>query len=118
WAGYGVALAGIALVAGAAGAGSTPFGDLLVLASTALSAAFIVAQPGLLDGRDAAAVTAVQLAGGALIAAPVAVLTEGLPPAPAQATTVVAFIALAGLGTLLPFWFFAFGQSRVPAQLA
>jgi drug/metabolite transporter (DMT)-like permease len=31
---------------------------------------------------------------------------------------VVAFVALAIGGTLLPFWLFAHGQARVPAQLA
>ena len=45
WAGYGVALVGIALVAGAGGGGSTPRGDLLVLASVVLSAAFVAMQP-------------------------------------------------------------------------
>src|ERR1700733_10281898 len=41
WAGYGVALVGIALVAGAGGGGASPRGDLLVLASVVLSATFI-----------------------------------------------------------------------------
>src|SRR6201986_2022794 len=56
WAGYGVALLGIALVAGAGGGGATPRGALLVLGSVVLSAGFVAVQPRLLEGRDAAAV--------------------------------------------------------------
>src|SRR5438067_1206996 len=41
WGGSGLALGGIALVAGVGGGGSAGTGDLLVLASAALSAAFI-----------------------------------------------------------------------------
>ncbi len=118
WAGYGVSLLGIALVAGAGGGGATPRGDLLVLASVVLSATFIAMQPRLLEGRDAAAVTAVQFAGGALVALPVAMLSEGLPHAPGAATPALAMAALALAGTPLPFWLFAFGQARVPAELA
>ncbi len=118
WAGYGVALLGIALVAGAGGGGATPRGDLLVLGSVVLSAGFVALQPRLLEGRDAAAVTAVQFAGGALVALPVAVLTEGMPHGPATATPALAMAALALAGTPLPFWLFAFGQARVPAELA
>jgi O-acetylserine/cysteine efflux transporter len=118
WAGYGVALVGIAFVAGAGGGGATPRGDLLVLASVVLSAAFVAVQPRLLEGRDAAAVTAVQFAGGALVALPVAVLTEGMPHGPGTATPALAMAALALAGTPLPFWLFAFGQARVPADLA
>jgi drug/metabolite transporter (DMT)-like permease len=118
WGGYAIALVGIALVAGAGGGGATPRGDLLVLASVVLSAAFIAMQPRLLEGRDAAAVTAVQFAGGALVALPVAVLTEHVPHAPGAAVPVLALVALALAGTPLPFWLFAFGQSRVPAELA
>ncbi|HYB29141.1 MAG TPA: hypothetical protein VEF89_21185 [Solirubrobacteraceae bacterium] len=57
WAGYAGALVGIALVAGSAGGGATTHGDLLVLGSAVLSAGFIVVQPRLLAGRDAAAIT-------------------------------------------------------------
>ncbi len=118
WAGYAVSLVGIALVAGAGGGGATARGDVLVLASVVLSAAFIAMQPRLLEGRDAAAVTAVQFAGGALVALPVAVLTEHAPSAPGTAMPVLALAALALAGTPLPFWLFAFGQVRVPAELA
>src|ERR687897_1573716 len=116
WAGYGLALAGIAMVAGAGGAGATPAGDLLVLASVALSATFIVAQPRLLAGRDPAAVTAVQFAAGGLVALPHALVFEGLPSAPAEAGPVIALVALASVGTVVPFWLFAFGQAHVPAN--
>jgi O-acetylserine/cysteine efflux transporter len=118
WAGYGLALAGIATVAGAGGAGATLAGDLLVFGSVALSATFIVVQPRLLAGRDPAAVTAVQFAVGGLVALPHALAFEGLPPAPAQAAPVVALVALALAGTVLPFWLFAHGQARVPANTA
>jgi drug/metabolite transporter (DMT)-like permease len=118
WAGYAVALVGIALVAGHGGGGATTRGDLLVFASVVLSAGFVAIQPRLLDGRDAAAVTAVQFAGGAFVALPVAALTEHGFHAPSSAMPVLALAALALAGTPLPFWLFAFGQARVPAELA
>ena len=118
WAGYGVALLGIAFVAGSGGGGATTHGDLLVLGSTVLSAGFIVIQPRLLAGRDAAAVTAVQFAGGALVAVPVAIIGEGFPHGPAGPTSAIAMAALALAGTPLPFWLFAWGQARVSADLA
>jgi drug/metabolite transporter (DMT)-like permease len=118
WAGYGLALGGIALVAGHGGGGATDAGDALVLASAALSATFISIQPRLLGGRDAAAVTAVQFAAGALVALPLALVHGGLPAAPASGQSLVALGALAAAGTLLPFWLFARGQAHVPAELA
>jgi drug/metabolite transporter (DMT)-like permease len=118
WGGYGLALAGVALVAGSGGTGASAAGDLLVLASVALSAAFIVVQPRLLAGRDPAAVTAVQFAAGALAAVPAAMLLEGAPPAPAELAPVAGVAALALAGTLLPFWLFAHGQAHVPAETA
>lgn len=118
WAGHALALGGVALVAGAAGGAATPRGDLLVLASAALSAALIVIQPQLLAGRDAAAVTAVQFAAGALVALPIAIVSEGIPAAPVKSMPVIALVALATIGTPLPFWLFAHGQARVSAQLA
>jgi len=118
WIGSLVALAGVGLVAGGGGAGTSLGGDLLVLLSVAMSAAFIVAQPGLLAGRDPAAVTAVQLGAGGLAALPLAILREGPPPAPTGAGALVAVLALAVAGTLLAFWLFAWAQARVPAELA
>src|SRR5919197_1111807 len=90
WIGSLVALAGVGLVAGGGGDGTSLTGDLMVLASVSGSAAFIVAQPRLLHGRDAGAVTAVHpgARGGATL--PFAIMFEGLPAAPATATPVVA----------------------------
>jgi O-acetylserine/cysteine efflux transporter len=118
WAGSLLALAGVALVAGGGGAGTTLFGDLLVLLSVTGSAAFIVVQPGLLSGRDPAAVTAMQLAAAGVASVPFAILFEGAPPAPDSAGPVVAVLALALTGTALAFWLFAWAQVRVPAELA
>jgi drug/metabolite transporter (DMT)-like permease len=118
WIGYALTLAGVGLIARSSGGGAHSAGDLLVLASVVLSATFIVLQPGLLGGRDAAAVTAVQFAAGALVALPLAVLTESLPARPAQVEPVLALAALSAAGTLLPFWLFAVGQARVPADVA
>ncbi len=117
WLGSLLALAGVGLVAGGGGAGTSLAGDLLVLASVSGSAAFIVAQPRLLAGRDAGAVTAVQLAAGGLFALPFAV-AGGLPAAPTSATPVVAVVALALTGTALAFWLFAWAQTHVPAAVA
>jgi O-acetylserine/cysteine efflux transporter len=118
WAGYGLALLGIALISRAGGGGATALGDGLMFGSVVLSAGFIVAQPRLLAGRDVAAVTAVQFAAGALVAIPIALVTEVSPGAPAHVVPVLAVAALALAGTLVPFWLFAFGQARVPAHLA
>src|SRR3954447_19240324 len=106
WAGYGLALAGIAMVAGGGGSGSTLAGDGLVFASVALSATFVVVQPRLLAGRDPAAVTAVQFLAGALLAPPAPPGVAGAPAARAAAAPVLGLIALSFAGTLLPFWLF------------
>ena len=82
------------------------------------SAAFIVVQPRLLAGRDPIGVTAVQLGAGALASLPVAALSEGAPPTPHALGPVLAVLALALAGTLLPFALFAYGQAHVPAELA
>jgi O-acetylserine/cysteine efflux transporter len=82
-----------------------------------LSATFVLVQPSLLRGRDPIAVTAVQMIAGGLAAVPNAVF-EGVPAAPASAAPVVALIALAFAGTLVPFALFAYGQSRVAPELA
>lgn len=119
WAGYGLALLGIMLVAHGGGGGASVTGDLLVLASVTVSGAFIAVSPQLLHGRDPAALTAVQFGGGALVALPVALIAGGTtPPAPGSVGVVLAFAALATVGTVVPFWLFAYGQARVPAQLA
>ncbi|HZB74772.1 MAG TPA: DMT family transporter [Solirubrobacteraceae bacterium] len=118
WASSAAALAGVALVAVGGGGGSTLAGDGLVALSVAGSAVFIVVQPHLLGGRDAAAVTAVQLAAAALLALPVAVVADAAPGAPAGAAPVAAVAALALAGTLAAYWLFAWAQARVPAHVA
>ena len=118
WAGSLLALAGVGLVAGGGGAGTSVAGDVLVLVSVTGSAAFIVAQPTLLAGRDPAAVTAVQLGAGGLAALPLAIVLEGAPPAPSSVEPVVVVLLLALAGTLLAFSLFAWAQARVPAALA
>ena len=119
WFGFVVSLAGVGLVTvGGGGGGATLAGDGLVLVSLVLSATVTVAQGRLLAGRDPVAVTAVQFLGATLAALPVAILTEGTPARPAGAGPVVAVAALALGGTLAPFTLFAFGQSRVSAEVA
>ncbi len=116
-AGFAVALAGVGVIAGGGGGAATPAGDLLVLASVALSATFVVIQADVLKGRDPVAVTGVQMLGGMLAAVPNAAL-EGVPAAPHSVKPVLALAALATAGTLGPFALFAFGQSRVAPELA
>lgn len=118
WTGFAIAVAGVALVAGGGGGGATLAGDAMVFASVAGSACFIVAQPRLLAGRDPAAVTAVQLSAGALVALPIAIVFEGAPPALPETGTLAAALALALAGTLIPFLLFAIGQARVTPELA
>src|SRR5689334_1953484 len=119
WFGFAVSLGGVGLVTtGSGGGGASMAGDGLVLASLLLSATVTVAQGRLLAGRDPIAVTAVQFLGAALGSLPVAAVSEGVPAAPAGAGVVLAVVALALAGTLLPFTLFAFGQSRVSAEVA
>ena len=118
WFGFAVSLGGVGLVTLGGGGGATLGGDGLVLASLVLSATVTVAQSRLLTGRDPVAVTAVEFLGAALCALPVAVVTEGAPAVPGSAGPVLALAALAAGGTLLPFTLFAFGQSRVSAEVA
>jgi O-acetylserine/cysteine efflux transporter len=118
WVGFAVSLAGVAAVAGGGGGGATGAGDLLVLASTTLIAIMTVAQARLLKDRDPVAVTSIQFAGAALATLPFAACTTGLPAAPSGAGPVLAVLALAAAATLLPFTLFAYGQRRVPAEVA
>jgi O-acetylserine/cysteine efflux transporter len=118
WAGFAVSLAGVALIAAGGGGQANLAGDGMVLASVLLSAGFTVSQARLLRDRDPVAVTAVQFLGAALVALPFSVLTEGMPAAPGSMGAVVTVAALAVGGTLLPFSLFAYGQSRLPAQVA
>lgn len=116
WAGFAIALAGVGLVAGSGGEASAA-GDLLVLASAALSALFIVAQARNLRGRDALAVTAVQMAAAAVAALPIALLAG---TAPRELPATGPLLAIAGLCTAgaLPFALYAYGQARVRAETA
>ena len=118
WAGFALSLAGVGLITGGRGGGATAVGDGLVLASLMLSAVFTVAQEGLLRGRDPVAVTAVQFLGAALAALPFAAVTEGVPATPHDPGAVLAAAALAVGGTVLPFTLFAYGQSRISAEVA
>jgi O-acetylserine/cysteine efflux transporter len=117
WAGFAVSLAGVALVAGGGGHGATLSGDGLIVASLVLSAVFTVAQGRVLEGRDPVAVTAVQFLAAAVAALPFAA-AGGLPGAPAGHGPLLAVIGLTAFGTLAPFTLFAFGQSRVSAEVA
>jgi len=117
WLGFGVALAGVGLVAGSGGGASSTLGDGLMLLSALCQAAFVVAQADLLDGRDPIAVTAVQLVAAAAVAVPIA-LASGLPAGGASGTEIAAVAGLVVAGTLLPFAFFAFGQARVRPEVA
>ena len=118
WAGFAVSLAGVGLVTGGNSKGASLGGDGLVLASLLVSATFTVGQVRLLRGRDPIAVTAMQFLGAALTALPFSAVTEGMPVAPHAAGAVLATVALAAGGTLLPFTLFAYGQSRVAAEIA
>jgi O-acetylserine/cysteine efflux transporter len=118
WAGFAVSLLGVGLIAGGGGGGATLSGDGLVMVSLLISATVTVAQARLLPGRDPVAVTAVQFLAAAVGALLVAVTTEGVPAMPAGPGPVLAVLTLAICGTLLPFTLFAFGQSRVSAEVA
>ena len=118
WAGFAVSLGGVGLIAAGGGGGANLGGDGMVLVSVLLSAIFTVGQTRLLRGRDPIAMTAVQFLGAALVAAPFSALTESLPSAPAHPASLLAVVALIAGGTLVPFTLFAFGQSRLPAEVA
>jgi drug/metabolite transporter (DMT)-like permease len=119
WAGFALSLAGVGVITtGGGGGGATAGGDGLVLLSLVLSATFTVVQGRLLRDRDPVAVTAVQFLGAALAMLPVAAVTEPVPALPTSPGVVLAVAGLAVGGTLLPFTLFAYGQSRVSAEVA
>ncbi len=109
------AVGGVALTAGA-GHG-TLAGDGLLLLSSLLAAAWVIAQPALLAGTSPVAVTAVQMAGAGLSALPLAVLSEPLPGPPGRGA-MLALLGLVVIGTLLPFTLYAWGRTRVSDELA
>lgn len=120
WSGFAVSLAGVVLIAGTAGGGSTLAGDGLVLLSVVIGSAFTVAQARLLRGRDPIAVSAAQFLVAAAVAAPLAALMEGAPPVavPSVSWPLVAVLALVTVGTVLPYTLFAYGQTGVRAETA
>ena len=117
WVGFVVAIGGVGLVAGS-GAGSSAAGDGLMVASAIASAAYVLAQPRLLQGRDPIAVTVVQMAAGAVATLPFAAVVDGVPPLPAAGPALWGFLGLAVLGSLLPFALYAYGQARVVPEVA
>ncbi len=117
WIGFAVALGGIGLVAGAGGS-SSPSGDVLILVSAVLSAATIVAQTRLLEGRDPVAVTAVQMAGAAVATLPLALLAGDLPTHGPSTHQLGAALTLVTVGSVVPFSLYAWGQARVRAEVA
>jgi drug/metabolite transporter (DMT)-like permease len=117
WGGCVVAIAGVGLVAGAGGASSLS-GDTLMFASALACAAYVVAQPGLLAGRDPVAVTVVQMTAGALVTLPFAAIADGVPAPTVPGPALWGFIGLAVVGSLLPFALYAYGQARVAPEVA
>ena len=118
WAGFALSLAGVAFIAGGRGSGSSLAGDGLVLASQLLSAGFTVSQARLLRGRDPIAVTGLQLMAAAIAVLPVAVISEHRVAGSMSLPALLATIGLVLAGTVLPTSLFAFGQSRVTADVA
>ena len=117
WLGFTAALGGIALIAHGGGEASV-VGDALIGASAVLSAAMIVAQTRLLEGRDPVAVTAVQMGAAVVVVLPVA-LVAGTPPTAAPALgEALAGLGLVTLGSLVPFTLYAYGQARTPPEVA
>jgi O-acetylserine/cysteine efflux transporter len=116
WFGFLLAIGGVGLVAGSGG-NSALAGDALMLGSALASAAYVVAQPRVLRGRDPVAVTAVQMTAGAVVTLPLAVF-EGAPAAPPAGPAVWGFLGLSVAGSLLPFALYAYGQARVVPEVA
>jgi O-acetylserine/cysteine efflux transporter len=118
WAGFGLSLAGVAVIASGRGGGASLGGDGLVLLAQLGSAGFTVSQARLLRGRDPLAVTAVQLLAAALVALPLALTSEGLHAGHASPAAALATVGLIVAGTVAPTTLFAFGQSHVCADVA
>src|SRR5215469_8487899 len=118
WAGFGLSLAGVGFIASGQGSGSTLGGDGLVLAAQLVSARFTVSQARLLRGRDPIAVTGLQLMSAAVMVLPVALSTEHRLAGSVSASALLATIGLVVAGTVGPTTLFAFGQSKVAADVA
>jgi O-acetylserine/cysteine efflux transporter len=118
WAGFAMSLAGVGFIASGQGSGSSIGGDGLVLAAQLVSAGFTVSQARLLRGRDPVAVTGLQLMAAAVMVLPIAAATEPHMAGPVSGTALLATLALVFAGTVGPTVLFAFGQSRVAADVA
>jgi O-acetylserine/cysteine efflux transporter len=118
WAGFALSLAGVAFIASGQGSGSTLGGDGLVLAAQFVSAGFTVSQARLLRGRDPLAVTGLQLLSAGVMVLPVALITEHHMAGPASPAALLATVGLVLAGTVGPTALFAFGQSKVAADVA
>jgi O-acetylserine/cysteine efflux transporter len=118
WAGFGLSLAGVAVIASGRGGGASLGGDGLVLLAQLGSAGFTVSQARLLRGRDPLAVTAVQLLAAAVVTLPLALMSEGLHVGHASPAALMATVGLIVAGTVGPTTLFAFGQSHVSADVA
>jgi O-acetylserine/cysteine efflux transporter len=121
WAGFALSLAGIAVVAGAGGGDAALSGDALVLVSVVGGSAFTLLQARWLPGQDVVAVSAAQFLASAVLIAPIAAVTEGLPTPGSigvPGSALLATLALATLGTVLPYTLFAFGQTGVAPEVA
>jgi O-acetylserine/cysteine efflux transporter len=118
WAGFALSLAGVAFIASGQGSGSTLGGDGLVMAAQLVSAGFTVSQARLLRGRDPVAVTGLQLMAAAVMVLPLALMTEPHMTGPVSGTALLATLGLVLGGTVGPTALFAFGQSRVAADVA
>jgi drug/metabolite transporter (DMT)-like permease len=118
WAGFAMSLVGVGFIASGQGSGSTLGGDGLVMAAQLVSAGFTVSQARLLRGRDPVAVTGLQLMAAAVMVLPIAIATEPRMAGPVSASALLATIGLVVAGTVGPTTLFAFGQSRVAADVA
>jgi O-acetylserine/cysteine efflux transporter len=118
WVGFAMSLAGVGFIASGQGSGSTLGGDGLVMAAQLVSAGFTVSQARLLRGRDPIAVTGLQLMAAAVMVLPMAIATEPRIAGPVSASALLATIGLVVAGTVGPTTLFAFGQSRVAADVA
>jgi O-acetylserine/cysteine efflux transporter len=118
WAGFAVSLVGVGFIASGQGSGSTLGGDGLVLAAQLVSAGFTVSQARLLRDRDPIAVTGLQLMAAAIMVLPIAIASEHRMDGPASVSALLATVGLVFAGTVGPTALFAFGQSRVAADVA
>jgi drug/metabolite transporter (DMT)-like permease len=118
WSGFAMSLVGVGFIASGQGSGSTLGGDGLVMAAQLISACFTVSQARLLRGRDPIAVTGLQLMAAAVMVLPIAIATEPRMAGPVSVSALLATIGLVVAGTVGPTALFAFGQSRVAADVA